>query len=282
MSFLSFYNDHHGKGNEAVIKLISDRNWQEADFAARTDPLYIGWELTIPGFFDGKIPSTCLLIHLACAQKPPASFIKTLHQIFPKGISQAESAFQRLPLHIACMNAAPTETVIRLLKSKTETAQEKDALGRLPIHYAARDLQMASSLYSLLEAYPQSARIPDRQGFLPLHVACRMGMPLDVINLLISRYPESVVSRTIKGSTPYMCAKQMGEAFLHRDEVMTLLMQCQEALPSSGEKTEDTIDTDSVVSDGGAKVSPKIMENAKNASDQQKKRLGFLSKMWRR
>jgi hypothetical protein len=209
MSFLSFYNDDHGKGNEALLKHINNCDWEQAEFAARTDPLHARWKVTIPDFYDGKIESTVYPLHISCTKQPPAAFVKVMHKIHSKSVSAPESTYKRMPLHLACMNSAPTETIAMLIELNGGAVKKKDSLGRLPIHYASKDENMTASVGLLLKHYPGSAKVADKQGFLPLHVSCRCGMPGSVIRELITAFPAAVNKETTKGSTPVKCANSI-------------------------------------------------------------------------
>jgi hypothetical protein len=208
MSFLSFYNDHHGKGDDGLLNFIKTKRWEEADFAARTDPLTISWTLKAPHFYDGQPAVVKVLpIHVACQKQPPASFLSTMHEIHPEGFLNADSTYKRLPLHIACMSSAPNDTIIKMIELCDEATTKKDALGRLPIHYSCKTPSMEPVVARLLQEYPESANVADKQGFLPLHVACRSGLSVGIIRLLVAAAPGTTEKKTKKGSTPYMCAK---------------------------------------------------------------------------
>jgi ankyrin repeat protein len=237
MSFLSFYNEQHGKGNEAVLNLIAKEDWEKTDFAARTDPLALHWKVTVPGFFDGQVTSKVLPIHIACSKRAPASVVATFSHIHPRGLMTAESAYKRLPLHIACMSRAPVDTIVKLIELKSGAAKKKDALGRLPIHYACKDPRLDTVVAHLLRVYPGSTKVADKQGFLPIHVACRCGMSVAIIRVLLKSAPSTIKKKTKKGSSPYMCVR-LTKA-LHKEDLLELLRKIErDGSDSSG--TEDT------------------------------------------
>lgn len=224
MSFLSFYNDHHGKGDDDLNDYINTKRWEKADFAARTDPLTISWKMKAPNFYDGQSAVVEVLpIHIACQKQPPASFLSTLHEIHPEGFLAADSTYRRLPLHIACMSNAPNDSIIRMIELCGEALTKKDALGRLPIHYSCKNPGMEPVVTRLLQRYPRSADVADKQGFLPLHVACRSGVSVAMIRLLVATSPGTTQKKTKKGSTPCMCAKVMkGD---HQQEIVDIVSQ---------------------------------------------------------
>ncbi|CAJ1966583.1 unnamed protein product [Cylindrotheca closterium] len=224
MSFLSFYNDHHGaRADEELLNFIEEDRWNEADFFARTNPLEIKWTTNVPQFYEGVKKVKVLAIHVACKRQPPPSFLSTLYQINSKGFVKVDSVYKRTPLHVACMNVMEPTSLIKLIELCPKAAKVKDALGRLPMHYACKNPKMDSIVGDLLKAHPGAALVKDQQGFLPIHVACRVGQSVDTIRLLISTAPESKKKKTKKGSTPYMCAKNMKAA--HREQVMELVSQ---------------------------------------------------------
>ena len=57
---------------------------------------------------------TLLPIHQACYLRPPALFILSQLQTFPRSISMQDD-YDRMPLHIACMECADLEVIKTLL-----------------------------------------------------------------------------------------------------------------------------------------------------------------------
>ena len=207
------------------MKTIRSGDWDQADFTARTDPLHVRWKVDVPGFYDGKQSAKVYPIHVACTNKPNSKFIVTMHEIYPRAFMSADSAYKRLPLHLACMYGASHDTLTTLVRLGKGATKKKDVLGRLPIHYAAKNPNLEKSFAILLKAYPGAAKVADKQGFLPIHVACRCGMSLPVIRMLIKAAPKALKMKTKKGSTPLMCAKLMKSS--HKEEVVGLLVRCQ-------------------------------------------------------
>lgn len=238
MSFLSFYNDHHGKSNDEIIKSIQTAKWEEADFASRTDPLAICWKVKVDDFYDGQIASKVLPVHIACQQQPPVSYIRTLHEIHQQGFLTAESAYKRLPLHIACMSKAPTDTISEIIQLCKEACSKKDALGRLPIHYACKSPTMEPVVALLLQQYPGSANVADKQGFLPLHVACRCGLSVSTIKALIAAAPGTVETKTKKGTTPFTCAKMTKVS--HKEQILEILIRGKTDFSMTTDSTTDS------------------------------------------
>lgn len=226
MSFLSFYNDQHGREGQALLNLINKSQWEEAEFAAKTDPLAVCWKVVVPGFWDNSMSAKILPIHIACKKGAPVPLIKTLYRIHPRGLLKADSEYKRVPLHIACMHNCPQDTIVKLVELKSAAAKKKDSLGRLPIHYACKNPNIDVAIAHLIKAYPGSTKTADKQGFLPIHVACRCGMPASIISMLLRAAPGTITKKTKKGSTPFMCAKQSKGA--QKKEVLLLLKRLLE------------------------------------------------------
>jgi hypothetical protein len=230
MSFLSYYNDDHGRvtGTEALQKFIQEEDWKQADFVARTNPLgATRREVAVPGFYDGTIEAKVLPHHLACQKESlPVSFVQTLQEVYADGFLTPESAYKRLPLHIACMNGASVVAIMGMIQTKEniQAVHRKDALGRLPIHYALKHSHLHPLVEYMVEACPGLVKVADKQGFLPIHVACRCGMPVHTVQLLLDAAPETVTAKTAKGSTPLMCA-QMNKEGDHKERVLALIRE---------------------------------------------------------
>ena len=72
---------------------------------------------------------------------------------------------------------------------------------------------------------------------LPLHVACRIGESPEVINKLLKAYPDSIMERTMKGSTPLMCAhKHEGAAVGNDDKLASecVVKMLEQAMKAKG------------------------------------------------
>jgi hypothetical protein len=191
------------------MELIKNEDWKLALMAI--NPKSASEWMVLAGFFDGEHASRVLPIHHACALRPPKEIIIKLYDAYPQGFGCKESAFQRLPLHVACQNNAPLSAIQALLKydHNNEAVQTKDSMRRLPLHYACSHGAPAQVVEALLQACPASAGCIDHHGWLPIHVACRFGDNEQVIRILIKALPESLYTTTKKGSTPLMCAKKV-------------------------------------------------------------------------
>lgn len=87
---------------------------------------------------------------------------------------------------------------------------------------------------------------------LPLHVACRIGESPEVISELLKAYPDGITERTMKGSTPLMCAhKHEGAAVGREDKVASecVVEMLEHAMKAKG---MDVTDNGETAAGGGA------------------------------
>lgn len=160
----------------------------------------------VVGFYEGKISSKVNALHVAAAEGAPSEVIKNLASIHPGGLTQRDSYYNRIPLHVAVLSGS-IDTVTCFLKLDLKAAEQRDDNGRVALHYACKEGEGGEMLTRLLlRAYPEGATVADEGGFLPLHVACRYSESLAVIRMLIRAAPESLWAKTRKGSTPLSCA----------------------------------------------------------------------------
>jgi len=78
---------------------------------------------------------------------------------------------------------------------------------------------------------------------LPLHVACRIGESPEVISELLKAYPDSIMERTMKGSTPLMCAhRHEGAAVGSEDKVASecVVEMLEQAMKAKGMDVTDS------------------------------------------
>ena len=172
-----------------------------------------------PGFFEGVKLSTVLPIHEACANNDaPFALIEAIVKAYPACLRLPESAYERLPLHIACRKNVNLKVVMFLLESFAHASLVPDTLGRLPLHYALSNGAERDLVEMLISKSPDSARGTDRRGWLPLHVACSVGASTEVIQCILNVYPEASIIQTNKGTSVEKCmeshqAANKGELF---------------------------------------------------------------------
>ncbi len=197
----------------------------------------------IDRLYDGRYGGGVLPIHVvACALRPPPSFIIMLATLYPEGLLEKDKAFERVPSHIACPGVAESG-VIRVLceieRVLTDRichfllfdvinqfthgflAGTKSSLAYLIKNYFSfcdddGDINMNDEVINdhgmnamkiLLKTNPNYAHAVDHRGWLPIHIACssssRRGMIL-VIKLLLTT-PESIHVKTDKGKDAMAC-----------------------------------------------------------------------------
>mmetsp|Transcript_3381 Transcript_3381/g.9622 ORF Transcript_3381/g.9622 Transcript_3381/m.9622 type:complete len:248 (+) Transcript_3381:275-1018(+) len=214
-------------GSNDLVKLVDNEQWELAIQQSNNNRhLAEAWSAR-PGFFEGIKTSDVLPIHIACARRPTVEVIDALYEANRMSLRQKESAYRRIPLHIACRSDASPDVVRRLLECYPDGAAADDNLGRLPIHYRLSNGADNGTIDALLKACPGSARAFDRRGWLPLHVAASVGASPHIIQSLVEAYPDAVLLATNKGSTPRRCLdmapysphKVANTAFLQQTEL---------------------------------------------------------------
>ena len=199
-----------------------------------------------PGFFEGIKHSEVLPIHEACANsETPIELVEAIVKGHPEGLQLKESAYKRLPIHIACRKNANTDVVALLMDHYPEGALIADSLGRLPLHYALSNGANDDVIEALLEKKPGCARGTDRRGWLPIHVACSVGASTKVIAMILKAYPEGSIIRTNRGTSVERCMDSHQAA--NKKEVYTVLeyfrrkveerLNRQQARPITSERT---------------------------------------------
>jgi ankyrin repeat protein len=156
----------------------------------------------------------------------PLAAIEALIQAYPESIKVEESAYHRLPLHIACRKTANISVVHYLLERYPNACLEPDSLGRLPVHYAISNGANDDVVNLMLKYNPNAARGVDRKGWTPLHVACSIGASTRICKELLELYPEASVMTTHKGTSPFQCLRTQCAA--NKPEVVALLQKYQE------------------------------------------------------
>ena len=191
-----------------VFDLLQEGKWDKALKEAQKNPALVRDLYLVNGFYDGKITSRVNALHMAGALGAPPEVIQGLATVYPPGAIELDRKYGRNPVHIAVMSGAHAETISALLRIDAKAARQKDHNGRIPLHYASKDQKNSeSSTRLLLRAYPEGATVADESGFLAIHVACRYGKSSNVIRMLVRASPESLKVKTIKGSTPLVCAE---------------------------------------------------------------------------
>lgn len=210
-----------------ISQCIDSEQWDQVIVLAQSKPeLVKHWTERI-GFFEGVRPANVLPIHEACANESvPVAAIEALIQAYPQSIKVHESAYHRLPLHIACRKTANISVVRYLLEGYANACLEPDALGRLPVHYAISNGANDDVVSLLLKYNPNAARGVDGKGWTPLHVACNIGASTRICTELLELYPEASVLCTHKGTSALQCLRS--QCATNKPEVAALLQRYQE------------------------------------------------------
>jgi len=112
-----------------------------------------------------------------------------------------------LPLHEACLRAAPFHIIEKILSAYPDGARKQGFCGRLPIHYASYKEPSLNVIKLLLESHPEGASTIDSDGRLPLHLAVVRNAPKETIQALIIAFPKSILTPNNFGSTPQQLAR---------------------------------------------------------------------------
>jgi len=189
-----------------LSKALASENWTRALSLVKSKPDTAKVWNGRPGFFEGIKHAEVLPIHEACANsETPIELIEAIIQAHPEGLQLKESAYKRLPIHIACRKNASIDVVTLLLEHYPDGALIADTLGRLALHYALSNGANDEVIGTLLNKKPGSARGTDRRGWLPLHVACSVGASTKVIAMILEAYPEGSVIQTNRGTSVERC-----------------------------------------------------------------------------
>lgn len=210
--------------SSALSQAIASEQWDHAMMLIESKKELSRSYSTRPGFFEGVRLSTVLPIHEACANNTaPFQLVEAIVNAYPACLQLTESAYQRLPLHIACRKNANPKIVRYLVEAYTHGTLVADTLGRLPLHYALSNGADDDLVDMLLDKSPNSARGTDRRGWLPLHVACSVGASTHVVDRILKAYPEASIIQTVKGTSVEKCMEAHQAA--NKGEVLQLLAQ---------------------------------------------------------
>lgn len=159
----------------------------------------------------------------------PAYVIEALLRANPTAARTAESAFHRLPIHLACRSgSAQVDTVMLLLASDRDgvtgnsSSTCRDRLKRIPLHYILANGAHPTIVDDLLQfGASKCLAMTDSEGWLALHVACGAGVDLGIVERLVRAHPAAMNSLTRWGSRPLDCARMfVGDRYAGRiDEI---------------------------------------------------------------
>ena len=186
-----------------------------------------------PLFYGGRFGTTLLPLHRACMYDGPAYVIEALLKANPTAARTAESAFHRLPIHLACRSGSAQVDTVRMLllasdrdggAGTTSASRCRDRLKRIPLHYILANGAHPTIVDDLLQSDAASGRclaMADSEGWSCLHVACGSGVDLSIVERLAREHPAAMNSLTRWGSRPLDCARMfVGDRYAERvDEI---------------------------------------------------------------
>eukprot|EP00586_Coscinodiscus_wailesii_P019090 CAMPEP_0172518438 /NCGR_PEP_ID=MMETSP1066-20121228/290827_1 /TAXON_ID=671091 /ORGANISM="Coscinodiscus wailesii, Strain CCMP2513" /LENGTH=359 /DNA_ID=CAMNT_0013300841 /DNA_START=80 /DNA_END=1160 /DNA_ORIENTATION=- len=170
---------------KALSQIIMNENWTKLQFECAAHSKRAKVKTKLAGFYDGKHDARLLPLHQMCSLNPPKKALVAMIEANPSAVRKREHNFERLPLHIACINNASDDVILTLLSHYKQAAKGKDVAGRVPLHYACCNDVSINVIKALLEACPEATATKDHAGWLPVHVACSSGASLEVVKALL-------------------------------------------------------------------------------------------------
>ena len=217
----SYTNQHHLPDHHAGLTILDSaierRDWRAVLSIVNSPagPSLCSRTSHAPLFYGGRYGTTLLPLHRACMCDPPAYVVEALLRANPKAARTAESAFHRLPIHLACRvgGSAQVDTVRLLLvaseRDGTSSWNCRDKLKRIPLHYILANGAHPTIVDDLLlqARSSTSLALADSEGWLALHVACGSGVDLGIVERLARAHPAAMNGLTRWGSRPLDCAR---------------------------------------------------------------------------
>ena len=218
---------HHYPGLTILDASIERRDWGSVLSIVNSPagPSLSARTSHAPLFYGGRYGTTLLPLHRACMYDAPAYVIDALLRANPTAARTAESAFHRLPIHLACRSgSAQVDTVMLLLASDrddgtgTSSSSCRDRLKRIPLHYILANGAHPTIVDDLLQfGASRCLAMADSEGWLALHVACGSGVDLGIVERLVRAHPAAMNSLTRWGSRPLDCARMfVGDRYADR------------------------------------------------------------------
>jgi hypothetical protein len=220
-SHASHHQERHHRGGLTILdSSIERRDWGTVLSIVNSPagPSLSARTSHAPLFYSGRYGTTLLPLHRACMYDAPAYVIEALLKANPTSARMAESAFHRLPLHLACRSGSAQVDTVRMLllaserdgtSTGTSSWRCRDRLKRIPLHYLLANGAHPTIIDDLLQLHQPSIclAIADSEGWLALHVACASGVDLGIVERLVRAHPAAINSLTRWGSRPLDCAR---------------------------------------------------------------------------
>ena len=112
-----------------------------------------------------------------------------------------DSGTPHLPIHLACLNLAPTEIIHLLIEAYPDGSTAKGKHGFNPLHLACKKSLPDDVILELIQQCPSAVSQKDEYGRMPLHLACKSNLSIFVMKTLIDAYPESITMKDYNGHT---------------------------------------------------------------------------------
>jgi hypothetical protein len=211
--------------------LIGSLAWNEVDKRLSQYPKEARKFASCEFLSDRVRNSFALPLHHALALGAPLYIVQKLLGVYPKSISTKERAYHRLPLTIACQNAASGDVILLLLNRYPKAVKARDDFRRIPLHYAVANHVSSKTITQLLETDPTTVSAEDHRKWTALHVACAVNAPGCVIEVLLVGNPEAVLKTTPNDGSPWTLYLQ---GYLRDQESLVLLEKARNSLQRKG------------------------------------------------
>lgn len=215
------------EGTNQLHLLIESLAWKEVDKRLSQYPKEARKFAPCEFLSDPVRKSFALPLHHAVALGAPLEIVQKLLDVYPKSISTKERAYHRLPLTIACQNAASGAVILLLLNRYPHAVKARDDFRRIPLHYAVANHVSSKTITQLLETEPSTISAEDHRKWTALHVACAVNAPGGVVEVLLAGNPEAVLKTTPNDGSPWTLYLQ---GYLRDQESLVLLEKARNSL----------------------------------------------------
>jgi hypothetical protein len=219
------------EGTNQLHLLIDSLAWREVDKRLLQYPKEARKFAPCEFLSDRVRKSFALPLHHAVALGAPLEIVQKLLDAYPKSIFTKERAYHRLPLTIACQNAASSDVILLLLNRYPQAVKARDDFRRIPLHYAVANHVSSDTITRLLETEPSTVSAEDHRKWTALHVACAVNAPGGVIEVLLVAKPETVLKTTPNDGSPWTLYLQ---GYLRDRESLVLLEKARNSLQRKG------------------------------------------------
>jgi hypothetical protein len=154
-----------------------------------------------------------LPLHWACINAAPVEVVKLLLDKFPDAAKIPGDLFN-LPLHLALFNGSSFEVIKLLLEVYKDAATIKGEYGRHALHFACLNQAPYNIINLLCETNNHASHEFGDLGNLPIHLAVKNKASFEVIKRLLDSYPEGAMKKDDHGKLPSYYLEPLSPAIL--------------------------------------------------------------------